>query len=208
LFLTLPAAVGLLVLARPLVALFFQHGMFESEDTIQTALALRYYVIGMVFAAIDLPLVFAFYARQDTVRPALVGVAGVGLYTLIALLTFRALGMVGLILANDAQLAGHALIMLWLFVRQVGTLQGQEIGSLLFQSALGSAIMGGGAYAAMRVLSMLCPWEGKLRWAVMVAGGGLVGGGIYLGVCALLRVRELELLKALIGRLWTVAGTE
>ena len=63
--------------------------------TAQTALALRYYLIGMLCAAVDQPLVFAFYARQDTLRPALVGILGVGIYLLVAMPTHRTLGMVG-----------------------------------------------------------------------------------------------------------------
>ena len=196
--LTLPAAVGLLVLARPLVALLFQHGEFGANDTVQTTLALRLYLIGMLFAAIDLPLVFSFYAKKDTLRPALVGVLGVGLYLLVALPTYRTLGMVGLILANDVQLAGHALAMLWLFWRRVGTLRGHGIGSTLLKSAFASAVMGGVTYGIVLGMERLLPLGGTLGWAVTVAAGGGAGLGVYLAVCALLRVRELELVRSLV----------
>ena len=196
--LTLPAAVGLLVLARPLVALLFQHGEFGANDTVQTALALRVYLVGMLFAAIDLPLVFSFYAQKDTLRPALVGVLGVGLYLLVALPTYRTLGMVGLILANDVQLAGHALAMLWLFWRRVGTLRGHGIGSTLLKSAFASAVMGGVTYGIVLGMERLLPLGGTLGWAVTVAAGGGAGLGVYLAVCALLRVRELELVRSLV----------
>ena len=43
--------------------------------------ALNIYLIGMVFAALDYPLNFAFYARNNTLLPALVGVASVAVYT-------------------------------------------------------------------------------------------------------------------------------
>jgi putative peptidoglycan lipid II flippase len=201
LFLTLPAAVGLIVLARPLVALFFQHGLFGSEDTIQTARALRFYVIGMLFAAVDLPLVFAFYARQDTVRPAIVGILGVGLYVAAALPTYRTLGMVGLVLANDVQLAGHSMLMLWLYRRRVGRLGGAGIGSLLLKSVLGSTLMGGAMHGVMQLLTML-PYDGKLSWAVTVLCSVLVGMTVYLGICALARVREVQALRMLFKRLW------
>ncbi len=49
--LILPAAVGLLVLASPLIALVFEHGAFEPYDTVRTAQALRLYLIGLPFAA-------------------------------------------------------------------------------------------------------------------------------------------------------------
>jgi putative peptidoglycan lipid II flippase len=200
LVLTVPAAVGLLVLARPLVALLFQHGEFDAADTAQTALALRYYLIGLVFAAVDLPLVFAFYARRDTWRPALVGVLGVGVYLAVALPALHPLGMVGLILANGAQLAGHAAAMAWIFQRRIGTLRGHGIGSTALKSALASAAMGGAVYGVVRAVGHLFPAGGRVPWALAVAGGGGLGLGIYVAVCALLRVRELALLRALIGR--------
>ena len=198
LVLTLPAAVGLLVLARPLVALLFQHGVFGATDTIQTALALRYYLIGMVFAAIDLPLVFAFYARKDTLRPALVGILGVVLYLLVALPTYRTLGMIGLILANDAQLAGHAAVMIWLFQRQVGTLRGYGVGQTLLKSVAASAVMGLVVYGIALGVRGIWPAGGRTSWALTVVVGGGIGLGVYLGLCALLRVRELELARTLL----------
>jgi putative peptidoglycan lipid II flippase len=198
LVLTLPAAVGLLVLAHPLVALLFQHGEFDANDTVQTALALRVYLVGMLFAAIDLPLVFSFYALKDTLRPALVGVLGVGLYLLVALPTYRTLGMVGLILANNVQLAGHALIMVWLFRRRVGALRGHGIGSTLLKSAFASTVMGGVTYSIVLGMEQLLPVGGTLGWAATVAAGGGIGLGVYLAVCARLRVRELQLVRSLV----------
>jgi putative peptidoglycan lipid II flippase len=201
LVLTLPAAVGLLVLARPLAALLFQHGEFTEADTLQTALALRYYLVGMVGYAVDYPLVFAFYARKDTFRPAMVGVLGVVIYLLVAMPTYRTLGMVGLILANDAQLVGHAMVMIGLFERRIGTLRGLGIGRTTVKSLLASALMGGATYGTTRGVELLFPAHGRPLWAITVLAGGVVGLGVYAALCALLRVDELQILLALAGRL-------
>ena len=198
LVLTIPAAIGLFILARPVVALLFQHGSFSATDTQQTTLALRYYLLGLTFAAVDQPLVFAFYARRDTWRPALVGILGVGFYLAVALPTLRTLGMVGLILANGAQLVGHAAIMVWLFHRRVGTLRGYGIGRTLVQALVGSLAMGGALYGALRGVEILLPAEGLSRSAAAVVIGGGVGLGVYLGSCIVLRVRELALARSLV----------
>jgi putative peptidoglycan lipid II flippase len=201
LVLTIPAAVGLFVLARPVVALLFQHGDFGPADTDQTSLALRYYLIGLTFAAVDLPLVYAFYARQDTWRPAMVGILGVGFYLVVALATVRSLGMIGLILANGAQLAGHAGVMLWLFQRQVGSLLRRGIGWTLLQCGAASAAMAAGVCAVEWGIGVLIPAAGIGRWAATVAAGGIVGATIYVGLCALMRVNEIELAKTFLGQL-------
>jgi putative peptidoglycan lipid II flippase len=202
LVLTLPAAAGLLVLARPVVALLFQHGAFDANDAAQTALALRYYLIGLVFAAIDQPLVFAFYARKDTRTPALVGVLGVLFYLGVALLTFRALGMVGLILANGAQLAGHAAVMIWHFQRKVGTLAGHGLPQTLLKAALASTLMGAAVYGTARAVEGASFVQGRAGSALVIAASGVVGVGIYLGLCALLHIREIELARALVRQTW------
>jgi putative peptidoglycan lipid II flippase len=200
LVLTLPAAVGLFVLARPLVAMLFQRGAFTAADTAQTTLALRYYLIGLVFAAVDLPLLFAFYARHDTVRPALVGVFGVGVYLVAALASYRSLGMVGLILANDLQLAVHPLILVWLFGRRIGRLGGHGIGRTLLKASLAAAAMGGITYGVMRQIEGAVPARGFVPLVLVVGVSGLIGLAVYLGLCALLQVRELALVQASIAR--------
>ncbi len=55
-------------------------------DTLATAQVLRFSILGLVFAALDQPLIFAFYARKDTWTPALVGIGTVVFYVIIALL--------------------------------------------------------------------------------------------------------------------------
>ncbi len=196
----IPATIGLFVLAAPIVALLFQHGNFDAHDTAQTALALRYYLLGLTFAAIDLPLVFAFYARKDTLTPALVGVLGVGVYLIVALSLIRPLGMIGLILANSAQLTIHALTMLVLLQRRLGGLGGHGIMTLAFKALSASVVMGGVTYLALSGLQGVLDAStlgGKL---VIVGGAGGVGLATYLGMIALLRVEEARLVGEMIWR--------
>ena len=84
--LILPATTGLFVLAGPIIALLFENGAFLAADTEITTLALRLYLIGLPFAALDLLLVYAFYARKDTLTPALVGIVSLVCYLAVALL--------------------------------------------------------------------------------------------------------------------------
>jgi putative peptidoglycan lipid II flippase len=197
LILTIPAATGLFILAEPIVALLFQHGAFTAQNTTQTALALRFYLIGMVFAAFDQPLVFAFYARKDTLTPALVGVLGVLLYALVALTTWQSLGMIGLLLGNGAQLAGHAVMMLILLWHKIGPLGGHGIGTTLFKSIVAALVMGGAVWMINWGTRHIIPTNWFIQ--VMVAASG--GIFTYLGMCTLLRMRELDLLHKLIRKL-------
>ena len=83
-FITIPAAVGLVILREPIVQVLFQHGQFVAESTRLTARALLYYSMGLpAFAAVKL-IVPAFYSTQDTSTP--VRVAGI---TVVANIAFN-----------------------------------------------------------------------------------------------------------------------
>jgi putative peptidoglycan lipid II flippase len=201
LVLILPAVVGLFVLSQPAVALVFQHGDFTSFDTGQTALALRIYLLGTTFAAIDLPLVYAFYARQNTLTPALVGVLGVGLYLAAALTPalVRHLRMTDLVLANSVQLTGHALVMLWL-IHRLGSLRGRGLERTAIKVLAASLVMGGLAYVSAQGLAARFPGQNLLHEAIVVGGAGLVGLVSYGVLVTLLRIEEVGLLLTLLLR--------
>ena len=196
----IPATIGLFVLATPIVALLYQHGNFDAHDTVQTAMALRYYLLGLTFAAIDLPLVFAFYARKDTLTPALVGVLGVVVYLVVALSLIQPLGMIGLILANSAQLTIHALTMLVLLQRRLGGLSGHGIMALAFKTLSASLVMGGMTYLALGGLQSALDASTLVGKLVIVGGAGGVGLATYLGMIALLQVEEARLVGEMIWR--------
>ncbi|MCA9915522.1 MAG: murein biosynthesis integral membrane protein MurJ, partial [Anaerolineae bacterium] len=108
--LIIPAALGLFVLATPIIMLLFQGGEFTSADTLITVQALRYYLIGLPFAALDLRLVYAFYARKDTFTPALIGLFSHGVYIVTVLLLFERFSLYSLMLADSLKHIVHASI--------------------------------------------------------------------------------------------------
>ena len=197
----LPAAVGLLVLGQPIISLIFEHGEFTRADTVQTLRALRLYLVGLPFAAIDLPLVFAFYAQKDTVTPVIVGVIAVLVYLVVApsLAFLAGWGFLGLVAANSTQLAVHAVIMLILFSRRFQGLGGQGLMSAVLKAAIASllvAIVGQSAYLFLDPL--VSPgFAGELVLVAASAGLGALG---YLIGAHLLHVEELDLLWAAVRR--------
>ncbi|RME74095.1 MAG: murein biosynthesis integral membrane protein MurJ [Chloroflexi bacterium] len=202
LVLIIPATVALFILAHPVVALLFQHGDFTAFDTRQTALALRFYLLGLTFAAIDQPLIFAYYARQNTLTPALVGLLGVAFYLTAALLPtlFRPMQMTDLVLANSVQLTGHALVMLWL-VNRLASLRGRGLAVTLFKAGLASAGMGLWLVGLTRLLAPLFLAGHLLSEVALVGLLSATGAAVYFLLLWLLRAGELQLLFALGGRI-------
>jgi putative peptidoglycan lipid II flippase len=197
LLLILPATVGLYLLARPIVALLFEHGAFTPEDTLRTAQALQFYVLGLPFAAIDQPLVFAFYARKNTLTPNLVALIGVAIYIAVAFVLIQPLGYLGLVLANSAQLTGHALVMLYLTKTRLGGIGGEGIGATVLKIAALVLLMG----AVVMLVSAFSP-EGsglgaEFMRVLLPTASALV---VYVAGLKLLRVREADELWGIVGR--------
>ena len=115
-----PLLVGLGLLAEPTVRLLFERGQFTAADTAQVVSALHVYLAGALFAAIDFPLIYAFYARNDTLLPALVGVLSVLVYAAVALVLLEGLGFLGLVWADTAKQGAHAVVMLGLLYWKLG----------------------------------------------------------------------------------------
>jgi putative peptidoglycan lipid II flippase len=189
----LPSTAAVLAFGGPLIRLVFEHGQFTALDTAQASRALLYYLPGLPFNAIDLPLVFAFYAQKDTLTPVIVGIISVMVYLAVGpLLAFVAgWGYLGLVAANSAQAISHALIMLVLFARRYHGLRGYGVirtsGAALASSAA-VALSGYGSYA---FVAHLLP-GGLLQEALAVLVGMGLSVGIYVVLARRLGIREID----------------
>ncbi len=201
LLLIVPAAMLLWVLGEPLIRLLFEHGEFKPADTVQVAAALNIYVVGMLFAAVDYPLNLAFYARQNTRLPAIVGVISVGFYLLVAWILLEPLGYLGLVWADSAKQISHALIMVGLISWQVG-MRGEMLGKGTLWIVLAALTAGVVTWAvALALDSALAAGLGHDLALLLVAGGG--GGTVYV---LLLRWAQLPEFVAINAWVWQRLG--
>ena len=216
LLLIAPALVCLWLLAEPTARLLFERGRFTPTDTAHVVMALRVYLLGALFAAIDFPLNYAFYARNNTLLPALVGVFSVLVYGAVALALIEWLGFLGLVWADTAKQAAHALVMLALLGWTVGPLRRRrdsagarhrQPGRLNWAPGPTSRTLlaVGAAAAAMAVViaalaARLSP-AGPPTLMTDLAQLGVAGGGgalVYAGVLLLVGQPEAR-------RLWRIA---
>lgn len=198
--LILPAAVGLFVLAVPIVALLFQRGAFGPADTVITATALRLYLIGLPFAAVDLLFVYAFYARQDTLTPAIIGLVSFGVYMIAAVALLPALGLFSLMVADSLKHITHALISAVVLQRRIGGLGKQRIGLTLLKTGIAVTVMGLVAFALDALLEPVIGVDTFLHRLLIV---GLITAACavaYFAAAAALRIDELRWLGGLLRR--------
>lgn len=133
LFLSLPASFGMILLARPLVALLYQRGSFSPEDTQLVAWAFAWYAAGLVGHSMVEILSRAFYALQDTRTPVLVGIGAMSLnvgFSILFSRLFSAVGWTplgGLALANSSATALEMVALLILMRRRLNGLDGRHV---------------------------------------------------------------------------------
>ena len=191
LLLILPATVGLALMATPVTRILFERGAFTPADTSAVVAALHIYLVGMLFAAVDFPLNFAFYARNNTLLPALVGVASVGVYVLVAFALKQPLGYRGLVWADTAKQAAHALIMLLLTARMVASPSARALMARIGPLLLAAGVMAVVIAAADALVRPLAPASivGDLLRVALAGGPGVVA---YAVVLRILHVEEAE----------------
>ncbi len=198
--LILPATIGLFVLATPIVALLFQHGAFVVTDTAITTLALRLYLIGLPFAALDLLLVYAFYARQDSLTPALIGLLSLTIYMIAAIVLFPRYGLFSLMIADSLKHIIHATVSAYLLARRMNGLGKQRLLLTTGKAAVAAITMG--AVAAFTT-SQLLTWIGTsslIREIIVVGFSGGISVLVYLLLALLFGIEELGWLSDRIRR--------
>jgi putative peptidoglycan lipid II flippase len=197
--LSLPASLGLILLGRPVIVLFFQHGAFTAHSTDMTMWALIWYAGGLLGHAVVEVLSRAFYAMHDTRTPVTTTTIAMGLnigLSLVFMRLFSQLGWApfgGLALANSLATGLEGIALLILMRRRLHGLQDRSLLTGLGQAFLATACMS------------VCVWgwvalTPGLPGILIVAGGLAIGGGSYLLVTWLLKVPELIELVLLVVR--------
>jgi putative peptidoglycan lipid II flippase len=202
--LIIPATVGLFILAHPTVALLLEHGDFLPHDTAITSRALQLYLLGLPFAAVDLLLVFSFYARQDTLTPSLIGIGTIVLNLATALLLMPAIGLFSLMIADSVKQLAHALISWVILRRRLGNLAEHGVSKALGKALLASLVMGLVTYGALWGIRTALSGDNLIIEGLVVGVPALLGAAVYLSLITHLRVEEINLLwqalRRLVGR--------
>ncbi len=191
LLLVLPATAGLAALNQPITTLLLERGAFDARDTAATSTALFFYLPSLPAAAIDQLLIFAFYARKNTLTPNLVQGVAILFYlaTATLLLSLTELGFLALVVGNSVQWIGHMLVML-LLLRRTVSLQGLRLGEAFGKALLASVLMG---LAVLWLSQLIAQATAGMAAGTLlqIAGAGGVGAALYLGLSVALRVEAL-----------------
>jgi putative peptidoglycan lipid II flippase len=179
LMLNVPATVGLVALASPIVAMIFERGRFAPADTAATAAALAFYAPGLIgYSAVKIA-VPSFYALRDSRTPVMVSMATVAVNVVLSITLARALGYRGLALGTALAALFNATTLLYVLKSRLDGLEGRLLVSSLVKITMASAVMGVTAWGTDALIAW---WMPARAFPVMALR---VGAAIVLALCVL-----------------------
>lgn len=200
LIITVPATIGILILAEPMVRILFQRGAFDSTATTMTSQALIFYSLGLVGASLRLMLNKVFYSFQDTKTPMINGALAVGLNIVLNLIFIKYMGHAGLALATSISATFTTFLLFLSLRRRIGPIGLKRYLICFIKTLIASIIMGIMVYLLYFGLTdkFISSGVGELLVLLLSVGIGVL---VYFILCSIFRVKEIRvLLRGLFNR--------
>ena len=193
LIITVPATIGIVILAPPVIKIFFQRGAFDGTATYMTSQALIFYSLGLVGSSLRLMLNKVFYSIQDTITPMKNGIIAVGINIGLNYILIRYMDHSGLALATSIS-ATITTIFLFLDLRgKLGKIGLKKYLICFLKTLLASAVMGLSVYAIYFGLTGLLPNKTIIELLILILSI-IVGMTVYFILCCILKVEEMRTL--------------
>lgn len=143
LFIGVPAAIGLIILAAPLLTTLFNYGQFSQIDVLMTQRSLVAYSVGVPFMMLVKVLASGFYARQNIKTPVKIAIVALVVNVVLNFVLIGPLQHAGLALASSvAALTNSTLLVVFLLRNNVFQLE-RSWWLFLLRVMLASIAMGG-----------------------------------------------------------------
>ncbi|MGA1205141.1 MAG: murein biosynthesis integral membrane protein MurJ [Opitutales bacterium] len=187
---TLPATLGLALMASPILGFLFQWGLFESKDVAAAVPVLVVSSLGLPFFAWSTLLTRAWYARQEIVVPVRLAGLNLILNLVLGLVLMRFLGAVGLALANTVSAAIHCLALQYFMP---GRILSATRWSMVFRLGAALSILAVVTLAGQQGVAWF-NLSGKITDLLSVVLVIPLAAGVYLGALVLMKYPAIRYL--------------
>lgn len=191
--LTLPAAVGLLVLGTPLVRAFYERGQFGTDSSRAVSYALGFFAFGIVGHGLLEVVARLFYAQKDTLRPLLAALLMLVVTALVSWFFLPTLGVGGIALGDTLGVFVEVGILLWWLRARLPEANDRPTLVAMGKIGIASTAM---AFALLGWLQVAA----QMNIYLLAGGGILIGAAVYGGLALLLGLEEVKLVPRLVLR--------
>ena len=206
LMLNVPATVGLIVLATPIVRVIFERAAFTPADTAATAAAVRFYALGLAGYSIVRIISPVFYALGQNRTPVKVSMATVLVNALLNIALVRVLGYVGLALGTSIAALFNATLLMFFLGRRLDGIEGARVAGSLVRIVIASVAMGAAAVGVDRAATGLMPGTSLLLQISRLSLTITAAVGILAAAAYVLRIREFHEGMTLVTRRLRIRG--
>jgi len=201
-FLAAPLTAIMIVLARPIAAVFFQYGLFSDAAADRTAGALVFFSIGLTGHIVVHVLTRAFYAMQDTRIPVLWAIVAVAMNVPLMVILSGPMGIEGLALALSISASIEVIALAWSLRRRIDSIDEGTILRSGLRSALAAVVAGAVMFAGLTAAqawfgALLANGAGRILALLILAGGGTA---VFLLVAMAMRSEELRQVRRYLTR--------
>lgn len=139
--LTIPATVGLIVLAEPIIRLIFEHGAFTAADTQATAVALSLYGVGLFAYSANKVIVPVYYAVNAARYPVIASFLAIGFNVLIIVNTIDHFQHRAIALSTSAVMIINFLFLMIVLYRKIDGFSLRVLGAGLTKIVIAASLM-------------------------------------------------------------------
>jgi putative peptidoglycan lipid II flippase len=190
-FLNVPAAVGLIVLAHPIISLVYEHGRFDASDASATAEALVFYAMGLYGYSAVKVFAPAFYALDEVRVPVVGSIVGMASNVILVLALHPVLGFRGIALGTALAATANFAVLAVAWKWRHGGLGAAGIYRQLARTLAAAAVMIGAILATRWALLPWLPVSGLARQALLALVPIATGATAYFLAAGVLGVKEL-----------------
>ncbi len=194
LIITVPATVGIVILAEPVVKVFFQRGAFDKTATLMTSQALIFYSLGLVSSSLRIMLNKVYYSYQDTITPMINGVLAVVVNLIFNIILVKYMAHAGLALATSISAIITTIFLFMNLKRKMkDSMDFKNYLICFIKTLIAAIIMGLNVNLIFFGLSSLLPDNNKIQFLILLLSV-IVGLAIYIVVCSILKIKEMRIL--------------
>jgi putative peptidoglycan lipid II flippase len=203
-FLFLPITVWLVINAKPITALLYQHGKFTAGDSQITAAVLANYALGILPYGLSVIVLRCLYALRNTTVPLWVESGALVFYTGCAVALSRQFGIQGLALARSAEFMLVSAALLVALKRRLGVRPANiETFSFILRSTCASLVMGAVLWTSLHAFPSAS--GSSLQRTALVLAQVALGAGVYMAAALLLQLQEAKRTLAIVQH-WSTAS--
>lgn len=189
-YILVPLSVGVIIFSKDIISVIYERGEFNAASTLITSSILMFFSIGFLGTGIVEVMNKAFYAKQDTKSPLIIGISMVIINVILCFVLGKFMSVNGLALATAITALINALLLVFIANKDVKIIT-KDIIVFIFKTLLSTAIMGIMVYI---LNSFLCGL--LINKIIRMLIGAAVGIVVYLVTTYIMDIKMLKLFKS------------